>query len=197
MAKTPVKRVKAGTSKLSAGDKRKAFIEAFLSNGGNASQAAVEAGFSPHTASRQGGRLLKDVRVLSELRQRQGALARKYELTTEAVIRSISQEMHFDPAKIYNADGSLKSVLEMDEDTRMALTSIECEQIGGKDGKGGQVVVVRKYKWATKHQAREQAMKHLGMFEADNLQKSALADLPREMVKAIVERLRQINERQL
>ena len=32
--------------------------------------------------------------------------------------------------------------------------------------------IIRKIKWAGKDKAREQAMKHLGMFERDNKQKS-------------------------
>lgn len=189
-AKKPAKRVKAGQSKTSAADRRAAFVEAFLLNGGNATDAALRAGFSPKTAYSQGSRLLKNVEISTAIANRQQQLAEKYRLTTDDVIRSISQELHFDPAKIYNADGSLKSVLEMDEDTRMALTAIECEEIGGGDTP---VTIVRKFKWAAKHQAREQAMKHLGMFEKDNQQKAGMFDaIPRDILAAIEDELRAI-----
>jgi len=56
----------------------------------------------------------------------------------------------------------------MDADTRMALVGIETLQLGDADSPA----IIRKIKWATKHQAREQAMRHLGMFEQDNKQKS-------------------------
>jgi hypothetical protein len=77
----------------------------------------------------------------------------------------------FDPASLYNKDGTLKDITELDEDTRMALASIDFEQVGGKDSP----VDVRKVKWASRHQAREQAMKHLGMFEVDNKQKAEVS----------------------
>jgi phage terminase small subunit len=159
---------KAGTSKQAAGEKKKLFAEAYIANGGNASEAAKSAGYSAKTAGVTGCRLLKDVQVQSILGERQKALANKYELTAEAIIKSIAQELHFDPANLFNEDGSVKSVSEMDADTRMALVSIETLQLGDPESPA----IIRKIKWATKHQAREQAMKHLGMFEQDNKQKS-------------------------
>lgn len=185
-------RAKPGTSRQAADDRRKRFVEAYITNGGNAKAAAITAGYSEKTADQQGSRLLKDVKVSDAIDVRRAGLAKTYELTTDVVIRSISQELHFDPAKLYNDDGSLKGITELDEDVRMALTAVEFEQIGSPDAP----VFVRKFKWASKYQAREQAMKHLGMFEKDNLQRNgALADLPREMVKQIVERLKQMNGR--
>ena len=159
---------KAGTSKQAAGEKKKLFAEAYIANGGNASEAAKSAGYSAKTAGVTGCRLLKDVQVQSILGERQKALANKYELTAEAIIKSIAQDLHFDPANLFNGDGSVKAVAEMDADTRMALVSIETLQLGDPESPA----IIRKIKWATKHQAREQAMKHLGMFEQDNKQKS-------------------------
>ena len=174
-AKTPGKRAKkvvradkAGTSKQAAADKKKLFAEAYIANGGNASEAAKSAGYAESSAGVTGCRLLKDAQVRLILDERQSALANKYELTAEAIIKSIAQELHFDPANLFNEDGSVKSLVEMDADTRMALVSIETLQLGDPESPA----IIRKIKWATKHQAREQAMKHLGMFEKDNGQKS-------------------------
>lgn len=174
-AKTPGKRAKkvvradkAGTSKQAAADKKKLFAEAYIANGGNASEAAKSAGYAESSAGVTGCRLLKDAQVRLILDERQSALANKYELTAEAIIKSIAQELHFDPANLFNEDGSVKSVAEMDADTRMALVSIETMQLGDP----ANPAIIRKIKWATKSQAREQAMKHLGMFERDNKQKS-------------------------
>lgn len=176
-AKTPGKRAKkvvradkAGTSKQAAADKKKLFAEAYIANGGNASEAAKSAGYAESSAGVTGCRLLKDAQVRLILDERQSALANKYELTAEAIIKSIAQELHFDPANLFNEDGSVKSVSEMDADTRMALVSIETLQLGDPESPA----IIRKIKWATKHQAREQAMKHLGMFEKDNGQKSVV-----------------------
>jgi phage terminase small subunit len=190
-AKKPAKRVKAGTSKASAADKRTAFVEAYLSNGGNATRAAIEAGYSPATAGRAGGRMVKDVRILSVLDKRREELGERYKVTTDAVIKSISQELHFDPANLFDEDGSLKKVTDMDEDTRMALVSIETLQVGSPDAP----IFIKKVKWATRQGAREQAMKHMGMFEKDNRQKSPLEDISRDLAKAVRDRLRDLSGR--
>ena len=160
---------KAGTSSQAAADRKKLFAEAYIANGGNASEAAKSAGYSAKTAGAAGCRLLKDVEVKAILDARQTALANKYELTAEAIIKSIAQELHFDPVHLFRDDGSVKPVSEMDADTRMALVSIETLQMGDPESPA----IIRKIKWAGKDRAREQAMKHLGMFEKDNGQKGA------------------------
>lgn len=178
---------KQGTSKEAAEIRRKIFVEAYIANGGNGKQAAIKAGFSEKTAESQASRLLRDVKVKDAIAQRAEKTAKKYELTTDLVVKSIVQELTFDPAKLYQAGGQLKDITELDEDTRMALASVEFEQMGSQDAP----VFVRKYKWAARQGAREQAMKHLGMFEKDNEQKaSALAGLPRELVEAVAAKLR-------
>jgi phage terminase small subunit len=52
---------KSGTSKAAAATRRRLFIETYLANGHNATQAAISAGYSAKTAGSQGQRLLKDV----------------------------------------------------------------------------------------------------------------------------------------
>ncbi len=161
-------KVKAGTSKASAADRKAVFVEAYIANGGNATQAAITAGLSAKTASSSGQRMLKDVEVATQIASRAQAVADKYKLTTELAARSIYQEMMFDPAKLYDEQGRLKPITELDEDTRMALASIEVDEVGGGDSP---LVTTRKVKWANRYQAREQLMKHLGMFGEDNKQK--------------------------
>lgn len=182
------KTAKAGTGKESASDRKHRFAQAYIANGGNATEAAKAAGYSPATAGSQGSRLLKDVEVSTLIQQGAEKLAKKYELSADLVVRSIVQEITFDPANLYREDGTLKDVTELDEDTRGALASVEFVTEGNpRDG----FTYVRKLKWAPRAQAREQAMKHLGMFERDNKQKNPLDGLPHEAAKAILAALKQ------
>lgn len=172
------KRKGASTSRITIEHREELFALAFIANGGNGAAAAVAAGYAEHSARRQAVKLLERPRVREMIQQHQQTLTKKYELDADLVIRSIVQELSFDPAKLYRGNGSLKDIAELDEDTRMALASVEFEQIGGADSP----VSVRKVKWASRHQAREQAMKHLGLFEKDNRQKgSALASILAEI----------------
>lgn len=55
--------------------KQRAFVEAYLSNGFNATQAAITAGYSQKTAYSQGARLLKNVEVRAQIEARLGEMA--------------------------------------------------------------------------------------------------------------------------
>lgn len=176
----------AGQTIESATSRKRAFVEAYLTNGGNASQAAVAAGFSEKTAGAAGSRLLKTVEVSTQLRQRRSELAQKYELTTESVIKSLSQAVHFDPRKMFKVDGSLKAIHELDDDTAAALAGFEVTE---DKVQGAVVGFTKKVKWLDKNTAREQAMKHLGLYLEDNKQRSPLEGVPRDVVKMMQERL--------
>ena len=114
----------------------------------------------------------------------------KLELTTESVLKSLAQAVHFDPRRLYNADGSLKPIHELDEDTAMALSGFEVlEEFAGRGDQREAIGVTKKVKWLDKNAARDQAMKHLGLFEKDNSQANPLGDVPREALKALVLKL--------
>lgn len=56
----------------------------------NATQAAIRAGYSAHTADRQGHRLLKHAEVKRAIAKGQNALAKKAEVTAEKVIAEMA-----------------------------------------------------------------------------------------------------------
>jgi phage terminase small subunit len=180
----PVERKKAGTSKEATAERKARFVNAYIANGGNATEAAKTAGYSHKTAGSQGQRLLKDVEIASQIAERAREIADKYRLTPELAARSIVQELSFDPAKLYNEDGSLKPITDLDEDTRMALVGIEFEQLGSPTAP----VFVRKVKWASRASARDALMKHLGMFEADNKQKHPFQELDAAALDRLIDR---------
>lgn len=170
--KKPVQRVKAGTSRSAARDRKILFVEAYLSNNGNLTEAALAAGYSPGGAAKAGYRLSKDALVLSILRERQEALAKKFELTTEAVIGKLAKLVHADLRRLYNADGSLKNPHEWPDEVAAAVTGFEVteEFVGaGKDRKF--VGLRKKVKVIEPTAALNLAMKFLGLFDKDNAQK--------------------------
>jgi phage terminase small subunit len=178
-------RVKAGTSKTAAQLRRAAFVEAYITNGGNATEAAISAGYSAKTAYSAGGRLLKDVDIAAAITARRGVLIEKFELTTERTLREIARLAYFDPRKMYNADGSLKAIHELDDDTAAGIAGIEVDEI--KDGKVV-IGVTRKFKQWDKNAALDKAMKHLGQYEQDNLQKGPFADMTPEALDKFIAR---------
>lgn len=169
--KVPTKKPNAAQSAGSAEQRRKLFIEAFLSNGENVTKAAVAAGFSEKSAASQGSRLLKSAKVQQELDSRRGeALARVQEqtgITLERTLREIARGAFFDVRKLFNADGTPKAINELDDDTAAVLAGLDVQQIGGADDVPS---VVKKYKLADRKGYLDMLMKHLGGYKKDNEQ---------------------------
>jgi len=171
-------RTEPGTSKQSAADRRFAFIEAYLANGGNGLQAAISAGFTPKSAGVTACKLLKHPKVLAELTARREDIAQKLGLTTERTLLEVARLAYSDPRKFYNTDGSLKSILELDDDCAATIASVEWDEVKAD---GMVVGLTRKLKQWDKNAALEKAMKFHGAYEKDNEQpNAALAQAARE-----------------
>jgi len=112
---------------------------------------------------------LKHAEVASQIEARRATLAAKYQLTTEVVMKSLTQVLSFDPRKLYRDDGSLKAVTELDDDTAMALASFEVVEAAGK-AEDGPPLLTKKVKWLDKNVARDQANRMLGEYSKDNAQ---------------------------
>lgn len=164
------KKLQGRQNKSTSEQRHKLFAEAYLSNNGNATQAALDAGFSPKTAACQGSRLLKNVKIKQYLDSRRAEVLTKVGLTTERTLLEVARLAYSDPRKFYNADGSLKSILELDDDAAATIASVEWDEIKSE---GVVVGLTRKVKQWDKGQALDKAMKHLGLYEKDNEQPNA------------------------
>ena len=76
--------------------KQARFIEEFLIDA-NATQAAIRAGYSRHTADTQGCRMFRNVHVLRELAKRQAVRAEKLEIDAEWVLSKLKNIVERDP----------------------------------------------------------------------------------------------------
>ena len=160
MAKQPAQsRVKAGTSRESADDRRAKFIEAYFTNGGNATDAAIQAGYSPKSAAVTASQLLKEPKVSAEVEKRRTEIVAKLELSTERTIKEVSRLAFCDPRKLVDEKGRLKQLHELDDDIAAAIASVEVDKDGGI-----------KYKFWDKNSAIEKAAKVQGLYQKDNEQ---------------------------
>jgi phage terminase small subunit len=69
--------------------RRQKFVDAYLVSG-NATQAALEAGYAPKTATVQGSRLLRSVHVKAAIEQAQVQVAEKAEMTAVQVLKELA-----------------------------------------------------------------------------------------------------------
>lgn len=167
-------RNKAGTSKAEAHHKKVLFVEAMIQNGGNATQAAVYAGYKAgYAAEKAGLRLSKDVWVRGELAVRRVEVQKAAHLETERLLEETAKIVFSDIRKVFNKDGTLKMPHEWSPDIASAIATFEV--IESKSG----MRTIRIKLW-DKNAAIEKVMKHLGLFEIPNTQKSdPLGDLLR------------------
>lgn len=174
MTGTRSRKAKPGQNKATTEQRYRLFAEAYLSNNGNATHAALAAGFSPKSASCQGSRLLKNVKVKQYLDSRRAAVLTKVGLTTERTLLEVARLAYSDPRRLFRPDGSLKPIHELDDDTAATIASIEVDEIRAE---GVVVGHTKKVKHWDKGAALDKAMKHLGLYERDNEQpNAALAD---------------------
>ena len=169
MKKVEKKRVKAGTSKAAAGQRKIVFARAYLANGMNGREAAVAAGLSPRTAYSSCKRLIADPVVIALIEKYARESAKIAGLDLDRTLREVARLAYSDPRKLYRPDGSIVPVSDMDDDTAATVASVEVDEIRA----GGANVSVKtvKIKQWDKNAALEKAMKYHGLYAKDNEQK--------------------------
>lgn len=116
-------------------------------------------------------RAAADSKVAARLRMMQAAAAEIATLKAADVLREVKALALSDIIGIVNNDGTFKLPHEIDKETRAAIASFEID----KDK-------VIKYRFWSKIDALEKAMKHLGLYEQDNKQR---ADPLRELLDSL------------
>lgn len=113
-------------------------------------------------------RLSKRIKVLSRIEQLQAEISERNKITIDECVQRLTSMARFDLNDIYNEDGSLKKLSEIPEDSRMAIESLDTDEIK-VDGKV--VGYTRKLKISNRRANLIELMKHLGGYEKDNQQK--------------------------
>jgi len=128
----------------------------------NSTAAAIAIGANPRSAHSTGYHLLKKARESGLLAGEARKVAEKVELTTESTLRQVARILHCDPARIFDKYGNLLPMHMIDDETRAAISSVEL----GENG------MPTKIKFWSKVEAANIAMKHLGLYNRDNTQRS-------------------------
>ena len=157
-------RPKAGRGRQAVAHRRMLFVEAYIANGNNATEAAKQASYKETGAHTQGPRLLKDDEVRKILAQRQAEIAKKFALTAENVIAELSKIVHADMRKLFTEDGKLLPMDQWPEDIASAISSVEIDELfAGRGNQREQIGFTKKLKLWDKNSALTLAMRHLGM----------------------------------
>lgn len=169
------RRVKAGNGHAAAAARRGVFVQAYMANGHNATQAAITAGYSAKTAYSQGQRLLKHVEVSGQLAEMAREAGKAAGLTIERVLEEVRRLSFSDPRKLFRRDGTPIPIAELDENTAAMISAIEVDATGR----------LKRIRLWDKNAALEKAMKHLGLFKCDNAQQRESLVLRVEAAKPV------------
>src|SRR5580700_8477166 len=95
--------------------KQTRFVAKYLANGLNATKAAISAGYSEKTAASIGEENLRKPEIAAAVKVRTKQIMGRLEVTADLVVQEIAKMAFFDPRKLFNPDGSLKLITEIDD----------------------------------------------------------------------------------
>lgn len=102
---------------------------------------------------------------LPKVKEKIRQLVENADVDSERIINEQSKVAFFNPKKMFNDDGSPKSITEIDDQTAGAIAGIDVfEEYAGKGEERELVGYVKKYKIADKNKALENLAKILGIF---------------------------------
>lgn len=124
------------------------FCVEFLRNNFNQTQAARAAGYgSPHVS---GARNMKKPKVLARINELRRDVGAVLGISLVDVAKEMLKIALFDARKLFNDDGSLRKITELDDVTAASISGVEYEELRTRDGehigRGVKVKVVDKMK---------------------------------------------------
>lgn len=157
---------------MSLNPKQQRFCEEYVVDL-NATQAAIRAGYSEKTASQQGERLLRNVEIKSCIQKLQGVKSQETGITAEKLFLEIGRLAFSDVRKLFDSDGQLRPVHQLDDDTAAAISSVEVVVKPKKGDDGSQEVEhIHKIRLWDKNSALDKIAKHLGAYAPQKVEAS-------------------------
>lgn len=128
------------------------------------------------TASQAGSRLLRNVKVQEYIAAKQQEMQERNKITQDTIIQELAKIALFNIKDIYNENGTLKKVTELNDDTAKAISGVKILQKAGAmkislNGRNEEIPIEHipeqtvEFKTNDKTKALELLGKHLGMFK--------------------------------
>lgn len=162
MAKKATKTAGGGADDFELSDKHERFCREYRKDH-NATQAYLRTypACTYATAKTNGNELLTKTVIRQKIDALNDAVNKRLELTKENVLRELQKLAFANAADLYDDDGRVKSIGELDRETSAAITGVEVvERIVGD---GDALEITRKIKLADKRAALELLAKHLNL----------------------------------
>lgn len=162
---------------------------------GNGTQAAIRAGYSANAARQQSSRLLTNVAIQRRIAELQEGIEKRSMVDADWVVAELVKIARADIRKFYRGDGSLKPIVELDDDCAAALSGVEAVEQAGADGVISQATL-RKIKRWDRPKVLELLGRHFGLWPQkvehninwlDGLSADDLR-IARDLLRAVAER---------
>lgn len=162
-------------------DKQEQFCQEYLIDL-NATQAAVRSGYSEATARSQGQRLLTNVDIQARVSELNKSRLEATGISQKRVLEEYAKIAFFDIREVFDVDGGLIHVKQLDANNAGAIASIKSSEEWGEDKEGNKIITgtLKEVKVFDKIRALQDLGKHLGLFEKDNSQKAA--ETPKQVI---------------
>lgn len=137
-------------------EKQKRFAQEYIIDL-NATQAAIRAGYSEKTANVIGCENLSKPYIAEYVHTLIQERSKRTEITADNVLKELAKIGFGNVKNLYDEDGILKHIQDLDEDTAATVQEITEESVGEN-------ITRRKYKTADKKASLELLGKHLKLF---------------------------------
>jgi phage terminase small subunit len=166
-------------------DKQKLFADQYVLLLGNGKQAAIAAGYSQKTATKQASRLLTNVDLLALVAVKREALSLKTGLKAEQILTELGRIGLSDIRKCFDSGGKPLLINEIDDDTARAISSYKVKRYAEGKGEAAQDVIETEFHFHSKIAALEKLGNHLDLFKNRSLPidtvEALLACLPKQL----------------
>jgi phage terminase small subunit len=150
----PGNRIEREVRVINASDDRyRTFVSAYVDNGGNATKAAIAAGYSEATAYSQGSRLLKRPEIAEMIAEKVERHLADLDYSARRTLEENARIAYADPRRLFNEQGRMLKFSELDENTARAVASFEM-----KDGR------LHKVKFHDKGSAIDRFFRHHALY---------------------------------
>lgn len=128
----------------------------------NATQAAIRAGYSKHTAKRAGNALMSKPHVKAAIEAGKSVVAAELVMQRQEVLERLTLLGRADPRRLYRKDGTLKPMHELDDIAAASIAGVEIEQRAELAGRGRKKTRVDVRVAKIKHRDPVRALEMLG-----------------------------------
>jgi len=146
--------------------KQERFVAEYLANGLNATKAAISAGYSEKNADTEGARLLVNVKVAAEISKKTQKVMDKLDISVERTLDMVGRLAFFDPIALFESDGSMKQIKDIDPESRSVIAGMEVTDIFDS-GEGEQKSIIgnlKKIKLSDRLSALDKLMRYHALY---------------------------------